>query len=355
MKKGFTLTELLAVITLLGLLSLIVVPVVDKLIKDSEEELYQTQIKNIESGAKNWASKNIFSLPENVGESINKTICDLEKEGFIEIDIKNPKTDELFYKDSYVRITKTDYGYEYEYIETGKSFVCTVCEAATDSTLTSGNIPKGNYTPGDEYICEVKEDTKHHFFILSTEEDKINLIMDSNINNEGLAVKGDEDNLGIVGWCDDESKCKDVSGNFTNVNGPIVALEYLSNATHDWITKPRLPYKEELDNLNTGHTEIKTGNVTRYGWNGTNPWLYDNLAQYEFNVESDNISYKSDVNGYWTANKTVDNTECAWNIDYIGFLNTNYIYDHEDSRLDNGVRPVITVYKNEISNQEVGL
>ena len=124
MKKGFTLVELLAVITLLGLLSLIAVPIVDKLIKDSEEELYQTQVQNIESAAKNWASENIFSLPENNGDYVDKTICDLEKLGFLEIDIKNPKTDELFYKDSYVRVTKTNYGFEYKYFETGSSFRC---------------------------------------------------------------------------------------------------------------------------------------------------------------------------------------------------------------------------------------
>lgn len=123
MKRGFTLVELLAVITLLGLLSLIVVPVVEKLIKDSEEQLYQTQINNIELGAKSWASKNVFNLPES--GYIDKTICELERDGFLEMDIKNPKTDERFYKDSYVRITKTDYGFEYEYIEeSGSSFEC---------------------------------------------------------------------------------------------------------------------------------------------------------------------------------------------------------------------------------------
>lgn len=124
MKKGFTLTELLAVITLLGLLSLIVVPVVDKLIKDSEDDLYKTQIENIEASAKNWASENIFSLPENTGEYVDKTICDLEQAGFLEVDMKNPKTDNIFYKDSYVRITKTDYGFEYNYVETGSSLKC---------------------------------------------------------------------------------------------------------------------------------------------------------------------------------------------------------------------------------------
>ena len=125
MKKGFTLVELLAVITLLGLLSLIAIPVVDKLIKDSEEQLYQTQIDNIESAARNYYADKIFDLPENVGDYVDRTICDLEKSGLLEMDIKNPKTDELFYKDSYVRVTKTNYGYEYKYIEnSGSSFGC---------------------------------------------------------------------------------------------------------------------------------------------------------------------------------------------------------------------------------------
>ena len=46
--KGFTLVELLAVLVILGLLGLIVVPVVDKIIKDTRNNLYELQIKNIE-------------------------------------------------------------------------------------------------------------------------------------------------------------------------------------------------------------------------------------------------------------------------------------------------------------------
>ena len=38
MKKGFTLVELLAVITILGLLAVIIVPKVTKTIKDSEQK-----------------------------------------------------------------------------------------------------------------------------------------------------------------------------------------------------------------------------------------------------------------------------------------------------------------------------
>lgn len=114
MKRGFTLVELLAVLVILGLLGLIVVPVVDKLIKDNKNNLYELQIKNIEEGARDWAAKNPLSLPE-VGEQMTKTISDLETDGFIEVDIKNPKTNLIFCKDSYVTITNTGSGFTYNY------------------------------------------------------------------------------------------------------------------------------------------------------------------------------------------------------------------------------------------------
>lgn len=114
MKRGFTLVELLAVLVILSLLSLITVPVVDKLIKDNKEKMYDIQIKNIEDGAKDWAAANPFSMPED-GESITKTIKELEDGGFIEVDIKNPKTNEVFCDTSYVKITNKNNVYSYTY------------------------------------------------------------------------------------------------------------------------------------------------------------------------------------------------------------------------------------------------
>ena len=127
MKRGFTLIELLAVITLLGLISLIIVPVVGKIIKENQEKLYQTNIKMIEEGARDWAADHIFSLPDVDGETLNLTICDLEKEGNIELNVKNPKNDKPFYKDSVIVITKTANGYEYKYDENSGSESAT-CE-----------------------------------------------------------------------------------------------------------------------------------------------------------------------------------------------------------------------------------
>ena len=43
MKKGFTLVEVLAVITILGVLAVIIVPAVDKGIKSAKDDAYNKQ------------------------------------------------------------------------------------------------------------------------------------------------------------------------------------------------------------------------------------------------------------------------------------------------------------------------
>ena len=322
MKKGFTLIELLAVITLLGLLSLIVVPVVDKLIKNSQDDLYETQISNIEMAAKNWASENIFSLPDS--GYIDKTICDLERSGFLDVDIKNPKTDELFYKDSYVRITKTNYGFEYKYIETGNSLVCNVCVAATEENKTgTGTIAiPGQYNYGDEYKCDVgkTDDTKGlTFFLLEDKGDYVSLIMNKNIGE-------------FVYWCDDETRCK-VNGQWSNTLGPITAEEYLESKTQKWLVDTSLPTYEQIYNINNG-TNLRS-----------DKWIYDYLQ----NSTNEIIG----VYGYWTskAYSPGDDYYDAYVVDCDGYLVPVGINSNVSTPSDHyGIRPVITIKKSELLN-----
>jgi len=64
-KNGFTFIEVLGVITLLALLSIIVLTVVDKNLKDSKETLSEVQIENIKSAASMWRTDNIQVIPED--------------------------------------------------------------------------------------------------------------------------------------------------------------------------------------------------------------------------------------------------------------------------------------------------
>lgn len=114
MRKGFTLIELLAVIILLGILSLIVVTTVNGTLKDNKEKTCLIQKQNIIDGAKNWANKNVFSLPKNEGEKYRITINELQVQGFLDKNIKNPKTDEILSPDMEIIITRIDNNYNYE-------------------------------------------------------------------------------------------------------------------------------------------------------------------------------------------------------------------------------------------------
>lgn len=115
-KKGFTLAELLGVITILGLLALLIVPAIDKAIKESNETLYQAQLNSIIGAAKEWSADHVGELPVN-GGSITVTLLELKSGGYIAVDIKNPKTEELFSDDLIVEITEHNSQYKYQVIE----------------------------------------------------------------------------------------------------------------------------------------------------------------------------------------------------------------------------------------------
>ncbi len=115
--KGFTLAELLGVITILAIIALITTVTITNVMKSSKEELYDVQINNIIVGAKTWASSNVYSLPENEGEYIMITLGQLKQSGFVENDITDPISNEPFDDSMQVMITKTGNTYKYEIVE----------------------------------------------------------------------------------------------------------------------------------------------------------------------------------------------------------------------------------------------
>ena len=119
-KKGFTLIELLGVIILLGILSAIAVPTVAKTIKSSREKAYQEQLGIMEAGARNWIADNISLIPEENGSSIKVTLGELKQGGYVDKDLKNPKTKNYFSDESYVEIKNLDGGYQYTAVSTDR-------------------------------------------------------------------------------------------------------------------------------------------------------------------------------------------------------------------------------------------
>lgn len=117
-KKGFTLPELLGVIVILGILALILFPIIDKTLKESNEEIYNIQVKNMELGAMNFVSENIFNVPQKEGEVLYLSLGQLKDSGHVDRKITNPKTNLLFSDGTLVKVTKLKNGYNYEVVFT---------------------------------------------------------------------------------------------------------------------------------------------------------------------------------------------------------------------------------------------
>lgn len=115
-KKGFTLTEVLGVLTVLALLALLITPVVSKTIKNNKQKLYNDQIKIIERAAKDYAIKNTDVLPEE-GTTTYVTLGEIKRSGVLQEEVRNPITKELFEDDLQIQITLENNQYVYHVVE----------------------------------------------------------------------------------------------------------------------------------------------------------------------------------------------------------------------------------------------
>ena len=114
--KGFTLIELMGVITILAILSVITVVGVDKLLLNGKEDLYKNQIDIIELSTKNYLT-DYPNLRPNDNESIVITLQELVDKGYIDSNINNPKTNEPFDLTTQIKITKNSNNFEYKVMD----------------------------------------------------------------------------------------------------------------------------------------------------------------------------------------------------------------------------------------------
>lgn len=122
MKKGFTLIELLGIIIILSAIILIAVPNITSSLRNSKDRLLSVQLEEIISATKSWALTNYNNLPVQEGDEIRVSLLQLKLANLIPSDIKNPKTNELFFDDMQIKITKKGLNYIYSVLtDTGSS------------------------------------------------------------------------------------------------------------------------------------------------------------------------------------------------------------------------------------------
>ena len=143
--NGFTLAELLAVIVILGVITIIVFPAVNKTIKQSKEGTYEEQKNTIIRNAKRWSVENADQLSED--RSIYLSIDQLKREGYMENkDVVNPLTEEIM--DGCIRISyDEEYNqYNYSYMDVSCDEIKTFAEVMEPliGTEVNNNDPDGN-------------------------------------------------------------------------------------------------------------------------------------------------------------------------------------------------------------------
>lgn len=127
-QKGFTLVELLGVIIILGIISLIVIPIVSGTVKKQRNKLYNKQVSTIEDAAEGWGAENTDILPSLDG-STYVSLDDLVIGGFLKnADIKDPRNEEIL--TGCVKITyDSSYNqYTYKYINASEKGYANECE-----------------------------------------------------------------------------------------------------------------------------------------------------------------------------------------------------------------------------------
>lgn len=124
-KKGFTLIELTAVVTLISIIAILASIPINKMLKDSREKLNEKQKEQIVLAASNWVVDNPYLLPPYIDEtSVKLTIEQLFNDGYLDTEIVDLRNKEKVKNCSYVEITlNTDaadgykHTYNYEYYE----------------------------------------------------------------------------------------------------------------------------------------------------------------------------------------------------------------------------------------------
>ena len=191
-RKGFTLVELIGVIILIGLIALIAIPSVDYVIKKTEDNAYEATVKTLMDGLRNWTTDNKELVYED-GTEILLTLTDLKEQGYVDFDIRNPKTKLCLANNMQFKITrvKSEEKDKYEFEIMGNELLDGTlkdCEAVskTPSIYLLGDNPQKieitnnialgyeAYDPGVVAKSTTGEDLTHS--VVKTNDVKLNIL-----------------------------------------------------------------------------------------------------------------------------------------------------------------------------------
>ena len=279
-KNAFTLIELLAVIVILAIIALIAVPIVIHIINDSKKSSEKESIKLYMDTVEKTITREQMSdstfKPEECTIVEKKLKCG---EVPLEVDIKGqiPESGIIKIENNKLEGINLKLNGLYYQVKNGE-----VSDGTKDQVSAGGVICTGggqSTTIGTKYSCEVKPGKSFNFYVLSNDENNVNLIMDRNICSS-YTSEGKPNGEPARGWIDDnenditiEEMCEinwtDTynKDHYDNTYGPTGAMMGLYVATKDWTNVPDMIMDYEEENMEEsteyGYTSIITDKNTK--------------------------------------------------------------------------------------------
>ena len=365
MKKGFTLIELLAVIVILAIIALIATPIILGIINDAREESNERSVELYASAVRNGIAAYQLRtgnevLPGTYNET-NKLPFEVEYDGKVDCaSVIISEDGKVSLEGCTVNGGTKEYSYGLQQEEIGK-----LCTLASDSEVTGTSV-------GAKYNCKVDPNKPEYtFYVLNTDQDDVNLIMDSNIRTGGEAIKESKPtDTGIVYWIsnkdfldqggevtdsmlNDGFMCQNYGICVDATYGPITAMNYLEIATSNWtnLNKRTVSTYTTIDEFN--QTLVGTHNLKKtYSAYARMPYYSEvvatGCAYYDGSGcpswMTNYLSYESGVYAYWLLSYTNVDVDGGYLVSYAdglaaygGGIGEKY-----------GVRPVITISTNDI-------
>ncbi len=123
MKKGFTLIEMIAVVGIIGIMSLLVMPLIINQIGEKKDEISETTYDVIFAAADLYLNDNVATYPKQVNAVYCIKLEELVNSGNLKKPLKDVTTGKLLDTSRYLRVEVNAYAeYDnYEILDKGES------------------------------------------------------------------------------------------------------------------------------------------------------------------------------------------------------------------------------------------
>lgn len=336
-KKGFTLAELLASITLLAIISIVTTTVVVHFLKRGKEDLYQQQLNNIKLAAKAWTTDHKDAI--GVSDCYPVTLSTLQTDGYIDNNIKNPISGETLDNEKIVvSIIKNKNNFSYELSDDGKAKCSFKSYAVGDIFSIHGDSYHviANSPINQDYVTVLKANP------LTASEINANKIASDNVNHVNRYTW---DYVGEAYTFNDSNKTGGLAYYTSDTCGYVILGDYNSWIESGCTTSyDSSDIKHVVDNwarTTFSDNELATDSNGYQARLITKDELVNNLGCTSNYCGNSSYDWIYNISGYWYWTMTPNNSDLA----LMTVHNHGYFGGGRVDNVDGELRPVINIKK----------